>query len=77
MSTNQKYIFCVLSLLVSSQAVGMRQVTGKTGAQVGRALGAGAASTVRRQFETSMPDLMSGGPSSAAIILNRGQYWCW
>ena len=43
MSTNQKYIFCALSLLVSSQAVSMRQVTSRTGTQLGRAaLGAGA-----------------------------------
>ncbi|MCX5922945.1 MAG: hypothetical protein NTU89_00060, partial [Candidatus Dependentiae bacterium] len=33
MSTNQKYLFCVLSLLVSSQAVGMK----KTSTQLGRA----------------------------------------
>ena len=45
MSTNQKYLFCLLSLLVSCQALGMRQVTARTGAQAGRALGVGVAGT--------------------------------
>ncbi|MCX5922986.1 MAG: hypothetical protein NTU89_00285 [Candidatus Dependentiae bacterium] len=53
MSTNQKYLLCALSLLVSSQAVGMRQVTSRTGATVGRALGAGVVSPVARHFSNN------------------------
>ena len=53
MSTNQKYLFCVLSLLVSSQAVGMRQVANQAGSQASLALGAGAASVLGRQFSTT------------------------
>jgi deoxyadenosine/deoxycytidine kinase len=68
MSNYQKYLFCALSLLVSSQALGMRQVAGKAG----RALGYGAVSVTDRQLTTMQPNYMSMSQAQQQLFLIEG-----
>jgi hypothetical protein len=56
---NQKYLFCVLSLLVSGQVMCMKKITGRVGQRVSQAsFGAGATSMARRGFSTTTTNLM-------------------